>query len=87
MDKRKQVDRGVKAEALLKNELLQEAFDKIEGAILEGWKNSQAHEDEQRRNAYLMQRLLQNFKAHFNYIVRTGKHAESQLLKLEDSKT
>ena len=84
MDKQQQADRGDRAKRLLENELLKEAFDEIERVIEEGWKDSAGHEHEQRQNAYLMHRLLQNFKGHFEQLVRTGDHARKELLKLKE---
>lgn len=82
---RKQSARGKQAENLLKNRLLNEAFEMIESELYEKWKATVAGEEEQRENAYLMHRMLQNFKSHFEQIVRTGKHA-SNLLELDKGK-
>lgn len=76
--------RGARAKALLQNDLLQEAFEKLESAIDEGWKNSEADDERVRYNAYIMHRLLKNFKNHFTQIVTKGKHAEKKLLQIRD---
>jgi hypothetical protein len=81
---RKQQERGDRAKRLLENELLVEAFEKIEADILDKWQNSAADEKEQRDNAYLMHRLLQNLKAQIKQIVITGDGATKELLRLND---
>jgi hypothetical protein len=77
-----QVSRKHQAENLLKNELLNSAFDEIESTLMDSWKNSLAEDDTARNNAYLMYRLLQNLKSQFTRYVETGKMAERQLLEV-----
>ena len=79
-----QADRGNRAKRLLENELFSEALEKIENDIVEAWKRSGGRDEDQRRNAYLMLRLFQNFKQHFITIINTGQHAEKELLKLRE---
>ena len=79
---RKQIARGKQAEALTNNEILNECFEKIEKQIFESWRGTLAGEADQRHNAYLMQRLLQNLKDQIALIARTGKDA-SKLLEIE----
>lgn len=80
---RQQAERGERAKRLLENELLQEAFASVEKAIDDGWKGTSAHEKEQRENAYMMHRLLGNFREHIAQVVRTGDGAAKQLLRIE----
>jgi hypothetical protein len=80
---RAQQSRADRAKRLLDDELIQEAFDKIEREIDQSWKNSPADAERERYNAYLMYRLLQNFKGHFTALVATGEHARKQLLQIE----
>lgn len=81
---RKQQDRGARAEAVLNNELVVEAFAAIEAELMKAWQHSAADEKEQRDNAYMMFRLLQNFKAQFSQAVHTGKAAQKQLMTISD---
>lgn len=78
-----QRDRGQRAASLLENELLQEAFEKLEQAIDKEWKNSDFQENEKRHNAYLSHILLERLKTHFEALVRTGKHAETELTRIK----
>lgn len=80
----RQADRGERAKRLLGNDLLIEALDAIEAEIDQSWKSSLADDEEIRRNAYLMYRLLQNFRQQFKQAVVTGKAARKELLNLKD---
>lgn len=81
---RKQQDRGERAQRVLENELVQEAFDEIEKTIMQAWKDSPADAEKERYNAYLMYRLFNNFRSHFDHIVRTGEAANNELLQIKD---
>lgn len=81
---RKQQDRGERAKRLLENELLNEALDKMEADITAAWQNSRADDDKGRYNAYLMHRLMQNFRDHLTRIAQTGSDAKSELLRIRD---
>lgn len=81
---RQQHDRGHRAKQLLENPLFQEAFDTIENTITEAWKHTGADEEDARRNAYLMQRLLRDLRQHFVSALSTGKVAEKKLLQTQD---
>lgn len=81
---RKQRSRGEQAKRLLENPLIKEAFEAIEQAITDGWKNSAADDDRARQNAYLLARLLENFKQQFRTVINTGKVAEKDLLEIAE---
>lgn len=80
---RRQKARGDQAKRLLENPLFIEAFDTLETTVLEGWKNSDAQDQEGRHNAYLMWRLLQNLRHQFKLAAATGRVAEKELLELK----
>lgn len=81
---RLQAQRGDRARAICEDELFIEAFDAIEKRIEEGWKETQASEKQERENAYLMHRLVQNFRAHFRSLMTTGEQAKKDLLDIND---
>ena len=81
---KRQADRGDRAKRLLENELINEAFDKIESEIMDAWRNSPADAEQERYNAYLMYRLLMNFKGQFKQAVAHGEAASKQLLQIRD---
>lgn len=80
--KRRQADRGERAKRVLENELVIEAFEKMEKDIIEGWKKTAPDDDRGRHNAYLLDRLLRNFKAQFEQYLITGKAAQKELLNI-----
>lgn len=81
---RRDMDRGTRAKALLQNELLQEAFDKIETFLITQWQESKASEPELREDAWRSQKLLKNLKSHLSHIVTTGDNANKELLRMKD---
>lgn len=81
---RQQVDRGERAKRVLENELVIEAFEKLEQTIVDSWKGSRADEEKQRDNAYVMYRLLQNFKQQFKAAITNGEVARKELLRIQD---
>lgn len=82
---RTKMTKGQKAEALMSNPLLSEAFDSVEKKIEEGWKGTPdaPSTPETRERAYLMHRLLQQLKREFEVIIREGKSA-AKLLEIEE---
>lgn len=82
-----QAARGERAQRLLEDPLVVEAFEAIEQKILEGWRESRAEEREQRENAYVMHRLLQSFREHFAAHVRTGELARTELLAIAEEES
>jgi hypothetical protein len=81
-----QRERGERARRILEDPLVIEAFASIARTIEDGWKNSEADDHAGRHNAYLMHRLLENFRDHFARLVRTGDAAAKQLLAIEKEK-
>lgn len=80
----RQVQDGLRAKEIMEDPLVTGAFGQIEAEIIGRWKETQGSEKEQRENAYLMFRLMQNLRGHFEQIIVTGKSAEHDLLKLKD---
>lgn len=76
--------RGNDARHILEHPLVKEAFEKMHQSILDAWENSPAEAEDVRQNAYLMQRLLKNFREQFSMIISNGKMAEKELLHLKD---
>ncbi len=84
---RARAQRGKKAELLLANPLLVEAFDNVEKKLDEGWKGTVEvpSTPETRERAYLMHRLLVQLRTEFEVMVREGKSAAT-LLDIEEQK-
>lgn len=77
---RVKMDRGQRAESLLDNELLQEAFSKIEEEIDRVWKNSKPEHDDVRRDAYFTYVAYERLKGYLNKIVTDGSAASKELI-------
>lgn len=84
---RQRVNRADRAKRILEDELIKEAFEKIESTIDYAWKNSKADDEEARHNAYLMLRLLQDFKEQFHSVITTGRVSERELLRVNQQKS
>jgi hypothetical protein len=81
---RDQVSRGERARRLFESDLFTEAADAMEKAILDSITNSVGDEMEVRERAYLMFRLLQNFKQQFKSAMVSGQVANAELLRIKD---
>ena len=78
-----QADRAAKAEALLNNSLLQEAFADIEDKLNKLWKDTTAEEMQRRDDIWRSQKLLQSLQSYMTQIITAGKAAEKQLIKIQ----
>ena len=65
---REAINRASKAEALLKNELLQEGFDYLETQFIEAWRNSEVTDNESRERLYQLLKNLEALKGYFNTV-------------------
>ena len=71
--------RAEKAEALLRNELLTEAFDYLEQQFIQAWRSSGIGEAEDRERIYQLSRNLEALKGYFQTVISDGKMAQSQI--------
>lgn len=81
---REQASRGEHARRIIDSDLVQEVFGKMEKRIFDSIRESLGDEKDIRERAYLMFRLLENFKAEFKSIVLTGDAASKELLRLKE---
>jgi hypothetical protein len=79
-----QAARGEQAKSLYEHPFIKDAFAAVEDQILSAWKESRADEKEQRDNAYLMLRLLQNFRQQFVAAIASGEASQKELLRIRD---
>jgi len=82
----KQRVRGAQAEQILESPVFNEAFAKIETAILDGWKNSEGQDTKVRENCHYLWCAAQMFKEELKQIIGTGRGASTQLIQLEQDK-
>ena len=78
---RQNLDRGEKAQALLRNEILIETFDFLEKQYHDAWANSSVDQNEAREKIFMMLQNLQTVKQHIESVVMTGKLTNDQLTK------
>lgn len=81
---RDQAERAERAKRLLEDELLNEAFAKLDTALMKAWKESPPSEPERREDAWRCVKLLEKLQGELNHIVYTGKDARKRLLELKD---
>ena len=73
--------RAEQAQALLRNEILQEAFTYLEEQYHIAWANSSLDQKDPREKVFMMLQNLQTVKQHIESVVITGKFANDQLTK------
>lgn len=79
-------DRGRRAETLLSDPLLKEAFAAVERAYVDTWKGTASRDGEARELVFRHVRTLENVKAHIESVVRTGVLARERLADLRPEK-
>lgn len=76
---REKVQRASKAEALLRNEILQDGFDYLESQFIGAWRNSAVADTESRERLYQLLQNLDALKGYFQSVIEDGKLAQMQL--------
>jgi hypothetical protein len=76
------ISRGARAEALIKNELLQEAFKKLEDDYVAAWKTWPAADAAGREQVWQAVNVLGKVKDHLARVVADGKLAQRRLSEL-----
>jgi hypothetical protein len=76
--------RGQRADAILNDPMVQEAFVEIERILHNTWQNSDVADHEGRHNAYLSAKLLKRFKQYFENHIKKGKAADKELLRIKE---
>jgi hypothetical protein len=74
--------RRSRAEALLQDELLQEAFLRLEGRYIEEWRVSQFRDTDARERLWQAVNILGKIRDHLAKIVRDGKLAQREIDQL-----
>jgi hypothetical protein len=75
----KELSRAQHAKELLENELIIEAFAKLENGIVDAWKAAPSRDIDGQHKLKLMCNLLQQLKTYLQDIIETGKMAKIQL--------
>jgi succinate dehydrogenase/fumarate reductase flavoprotein subunit len=80
------VARRAHAEALLQNEILQEAFVQLEERYIEEWRVSQFRDTDARERLWQAVNILRKVKDHLAKIVRDGKLAQREIEQLAEKR-
>ena len=75
----RQIGRRARAEALMRDELLAEAFTALEAAYYQGWKNSKPAETAARERLWQAAQILAVVRGHLVLAIENGKVAQAQL--------
>jgi len=76
---REKVERSAKAQALLRNEILQDGFDYLETQFITAWRGSAVADTESRERLYQLLQNLDALKGYFQSVIEDGKLAQMQL--------
>jgi hypothetical protein len=79
------IARGARAEALLKNELLQEAFVVLERDYIEAWKISPARDADGRERLWQAVNIVGKVRDHIVKVINDGKLSQRHLNDLSNS--
>jgi hypothetical protein len=76
------IERGARAEALLQNELLQEAFAALERDYVEAWKLTPARDTDGRERLWQAINVVGKVRDHMVKVVNDGKLSQRHLSEL-----
>ena len=79
MDNREKVNKGINAQQILNDPLIQEALRQLESMYINDWKTSTVDDVVKRERAYACMSVLNDFIGALGSIVNTGKIAEKQI--------
>lgn len=79
-----ELNRAYRAQILLDDELLTQAFADIEATYLSEWENSPARDTEGREKIWMAIKMLRKVRGDLSTHVETGKMARSQLDNIKD---
>ena len=81
---REMMERGEQAAGLLRNEILQEAFENLENEFILAWKQSSVEDSQNRERLYMLCQNLSAVRGYLENVVTSGKLAKSQLDELHN---
>ena len=76
------ISRGARAEALLGNELLQEAFARLEQDYIEAWRISPARDTDGRERLWQAVNIVGKVRDHLVKVINDGKLSQRHLNEL-----
>jgi hypothetical protein len=78
----KQVNRGQKANSLVDNDLLKEAFEALEKSYIEFWRQTKPEDSLAREKAFIAINIVGKVRDHLHAVIQNGKLATAELNKL-----
>lgn len=81
-----EISRGQRAQAILEDPLVGEAFAALERECLAEWRAAPARDVEGRERLWLMLKMAERFKAHFTSLIDSGKLAGERVAALEKAR-
>lgn len=82
---RKATGRALRAEKLIGDELMVEAFDVLESSYIAAWRATTIDDVSGREKLFLAINIVGKVKAHLGRIVSDGKLAEAELKQIADA--
>jgi len=79
---REDLEKGNKADILLKNSVFIEVFENLENQFLDAWKNSPLKDAEERERIYYLYQSLTALKSGIENVSANGRMAKAQLDRL-----
>jgi len=76
---RQQAERAARAEALMRDPLIVEAFETLDKEFVNAWKQSSIDDQAARENIYQLLQALDALKGHFQKVLEDGRLAEERL--------
>ena len=81
-----EVERGHKAQQLLNNEVLLEAFETLDKEFTTAWKNTSLDQGVERDRLYNLCQALNSLQSYLDSVAQNGRLAENQLNKIRGIK-
>lgn len=81
---REKMARAEKAEALLRNEILNDAFAYLDKEFTQAWKTSPVEDTASRERLYMFCQNLDALKGYINRVIEDGKLAKAALNELQN---
>ncbi|RTE91901.1 hypothetical protein [Bradyrhizobium sp. LVM 105] len=82
----KAVDRASRAERLLGDDLLKEAFETLEKSYIDAWRATTIHATADREKLFVAINVVGKVRDHLNSVVQNGKLAKAELATLSEPK-
>lgn len=80
------LQRGARADALLRDDILIEAFAKLDAEYVEAWRRTDARDDDARQRLWQAVQVLGKVRAHLTTLVANGRVAKHDIDQLAEKR-